>query len=325
MAQRIDWDSQLGRRLRLRELHVLMTAVRLGSMAKAARELGVSQPAVSEAVADLEHALGVNLLDRTPQGVEPTPYGSALIKRSIAAFDELRQGIRDIEFLAGTSAGEVSIGCPESIAAGFLQPIIAQFCGDYSGVILDVETVNTQTFLPMLRERSLDLALARDGWPLDQKHMVEDLNIEMVFDDFLLVAVGRDHRLATKSQVALSDLVDEPWILSQKDRWNYQIVAEAFASRGLSPPKVQMTTISVHLRAEMAATARFVTTFPRSVLLLHAERLKLKILPVDLPMRAWPIMAVTLKDRTLSPLVERFLDRTRSVGQLLSGQSQPGV
>ena len=113
MAQRIDWDSQLGRRLRLRDLHVLMTVAKLGSMAKAAAELGVSQPAVSEVIADLENALGVRLLDRTPQGAQPTPYGAALLKRAINAFDELRQGIREIEFLADDSAGEIRIGCPE--------------------------------------------------------------------------------------------------------------------------------------------------------------------------------------------------------------------
>ena len=84
MPPRIDWDSQLGRRMRLRDLHVFATTVRLGSMAKAAKELGVSQPAVSEVIAELEHTLGVQLLDRVPRGVEPTVYGSALLRRSVA-------------------------------------------------------------------------------------------------------------------------------------------------------------------------------------------------------------------------------------------------
>src|SRR5712672_3597837 len=97
---RIDWESQIGRRLRLRDLHVFSTVVRLGSMGKAAQALGVTQPAVSEVIADLEHALGVRLLDRAPQGVEPTQYGDALLKRSIAVFDELKQSVRDIEHLA---------------------------------------------------------------------------------------------------------------------------------------------------------------------------------------------------------------------------------
>src|ERR1700741_543299 len=99
MAPKIDWESQIGRRLRFRDLHVLSVVVQRGSMAKAATQLGVSQPAVSEVIADLEHALGVRLLDRSPQGVEPTMFGKAVLKRSAAVFDELKQTVRDIESL----------------------------------------------------------------------------------------------------------------------------------------------------------------------------------------------------------------------------------
>jgi DNA-binding transcriptional LysR family regulator len=106
MLRKIDWESQIGRRLKLRDLHVFSTVVQRGSMAKAARHLGVSHPAVSEVIADLEHALGVRLLDRSAQGIEPTIYGGALLKRSVAVFDELKQTIRDIEFLRpSTSVG----------------------------------------------------------------------------------------------------------------------------------------------------------------------------------------------------------------------------
>ena len=289
-------------------------------MAKAAAELGVSQPAVSEVVADLESALGVRLLDRTPQGVQPTPYGTALLKRAVTAFDELRQGIREIEFISDASSGEIRVGCPESVAAAFLQPIIHQFEEDHPRAMLDIDTVNTLTFAPRLRDRTLNLALARAGWPLDEPHLVEDLNIETVFDDALHVAVDRNHPLARKQRVELSDLAGEPWVLTGKDSWNYQVIAEAFEANRLSPPDIHMKTLSVHLRAEMAATGRFVTTFPRSVLLLHADRLKLKVLPLDLPTRSWSILAVTLKNRTLSPIVERFLDCARSVGKRLSRQ-----
>jgi DNA-binding transcriptional LysR family regulator len=98
MLRKIDWERQIGRRMRLRDLHVFSAVVEHGSMAKAATKLGVSQPAVSEVIADLEHMLGVRLFDRSPRGIEPTIYGVALLKRSSAAFDELRQSIRDIEF-----------------------------------------------------------------------------------------------------------------------------------------------------------------------------------------------------------------------------------
>jgi DNA-binding transcriptional LysR family regulator len=65
-------------------------------------------------IAELEQALGVRFLDRGARGVEPTMYGRALLTRSNAAFDELRQSVRDIEFLADPTVGEVRIGCQTS-------------------------------------------------------------------------------------------------------------------------------------------------------------------------------------------------------------------
>ena len=108
------WEARIGRRLRLRDLHVLLTTVQCGSMAKAARRLAVSQPAISKAIADLEHTLGVRLLDRGPRGIETTVYGNALIRRGLAVFGELRQAVNEIEFIANPTAGEVRIGCNES-------------------------------------------------------------------------------------------------------------------------------------------------------------------------------------------------------------------
>src|SRR4029434_2721807 len=99
------------------DLHILSAVVQWGSMAKAATHLAMSQPAVSEAIASLENALRVRLLDRSSKGIEPTIYADALLKRGHVVFDELRQGIRDIEFLADPKAGEVRVGCPETLAA----------------------------------------------------------------------------------------------------------------------------------------------------------------------------------------------------------------
>ena len=93
-------SDRIGRRMKLQDLHVLMTVVQAGSMGKAARHLNTTQPAISRSIADLEHALGVRLLDRHRQGVEPTDYGRALLDGGVAVFDDLRQGVKNIEFLA---------------------------------------------------------------------------------------------------------------------------------------------------------------------------------------------------------------------------------
>jgi len=107
----MDWSEQrLGRHLKLRDLNVLLTVARCGSMGKAAAQLAVSQPAISKAISEMEASLRVKLLDRSPRGVEPTIYARALLDRGLNAFDELRQAVQHIEFLADPTAGEVRIG-----------------------------------------------------------------------------------------------------------------------------------------------------------------------------------------------------------------------
>lgn len=318
MTKTIDWASQIGRRVTLRDLHVFLTVVQRGSMAKAAAQLGVSQPAVSGVIAGLEHALGLRVLDRSRRGVEPTIYGRALLNRGMAAFDELKQAVRDMEFLADPSVGELRIGCPESISAAILPPIIQRFSDRYPGVVLQVYDVSTPTLeLPRLRERELDLVIARLIHPPADDHFGDDLNVDVLFQDQLVVAAGKQSPWASRRKIGLAELINAPWILTPPNSSHYLLLAEAFEKQGLTMPKRTLTTFSVHLRANLVASGPFVAGFPRSVLNLNAERFSLKALPINLPTRSWPVALVTLKNRTLSPVVELFLKYVRNFTQLI--------
>ena len=158
MGRRTNWEDEIGLRLRLRDLHVLFTVAQRGSMAKAATELGISQPAVSEVIAGLESALGVRLFDRHAQGVEPTIYGQALVHRSVAAFDELRQGVRDIEFLSQAAGGDIRIGCGPATCAVLLGRLIREFKSAYPNVVVHVtELPPPRRELTELRDRKHDV------------------------------------------------------------------------------------------------------------------------------------------------------------------------
>ena len=118
MGADMQVSDRVGRRLKLHDLNVLMIVVQSGSMGRAARRLNTTQPAVSRSIAELEHALGVRLLDRHRQGVEPTEYGRTLLDCAVAVFDDLRQGVKNIEFLADPTVGEISIGGNDAIISG---------------------------------------------------------------------------------------------------------------------------------------------------------------------------------------------------------------
>jgi DNA-binding transcriptional LysR family regulator len=307
MSKRPGWEVQIGRRLRLRDLHAFFTVAQCGSMAKAAEQLGVSQPAISKVIADLEFAFGVRLLDRGRNGVAPTRYGDALLKRSLAAFDELKQSVRDIEFLANPTKGDVKLQCHESIAATILPHIIRRFSAIYPHVVLQVDHVATTTTmaLPALRSRECDFILGRPHMPLAD----EDLNVESLFDDTLVVVAGTHSRLAQRRKIDLAELVDEPWILQAPHTGNYRRLNEAFQARGLAMPEAVLVTLSLPLIIDFLANGPFITAYPRSGV-IHSS---LKVLPVDLPGRPWPVVITTLRNRTLSPVVERFIECAREV------------
>src|SRR5262249_1652632 len=138
MKKRSEWETRIGSRVRLRDLHILLTVAAQGSMIKAAAQLHVSQPAISDAIATLEAAVAVRLLDRSRRGVEPTRYGSLLLRYGQLAIDDLRQGMKEIEFLADPTAGEVRVACTDTIVNGSLVPIIQRLGEKYPRVRLHV-------------------------------------------------------------------------------------------------------------------------------------------------------------------------------------------
>jgi molybdenum-dependent DNA-binding transcriptional regulator ModE len=172
--------GQLGRRLKLRDLQILAAVVQWGSMAKAASHLAMSQPAVSESVANLEDALRVRLLDRSARGIQPTLYAYALLKRGRVVFDELRQALSDLEFLANPTVGEVRVSAGDTLAARLLPEVISRLSRRHPDIVVRVVQANAdrQEFRE-LRERTIDVALARTS----RSFAEEDLEVEILFDE----------------------------------------------------------------------------------------------------------------------------------------------
>jgi DNA-binding transcriptional LysR family regulator len=301
MPRKLDSDSQIGRRLTLRDLHLFLTVVQQGSMAKAAAQLGISQPSVSEVIADLERALDARLFDRRPRGVEPTLYGKALLKRTRAAFDELRQGVSEIECLADPTLGEVRIGCPPAAAATFLLHLIHKFSETYPKVVMRVSELPAVASYSVLRERTNDLHLEWCVPPFSRDDAGNDVNVEYLFDDHLVIVAGLHSRWVRRRKIDLAELYTEPWMLGPPNTANYTHVAEAFRARGLAMPKIALETLSVPLRIHLLVNGRFIGAMPRSL----ASQSPVKILPVELTVRPWPFAIFTLKDRTLNPAVDR--------------------
>jgi DNA-binding transcriptional LysR family regulator len=314
MGAVMQLSDRIGNRMKLQDLHVLMTVVQAGSMGKAAQILNTTQPNISRSIGELEQALGVRLLDRHRQGIEPTEYGRALLDCGAAVFDDLRQGVKNIAFLADPTAGELRIGTTTFLAASFVSALVDRLSRRYPRIVFHLVTGYTETLHRELAERNVDLLIIRGSGPIADPRY----DFEFLFDDSYVVAAGAQNQWARRRRIEIAELVNELWVLPPRDSVIGSIVMDAFRASGLDYPRVSVVTDCPHMRISLLATGRFVTIFPASAFRFLTKRSELKVLPVELPMARRPNGIVTLKNRALSPVAQIFIDCAREVAKPLA-------
>jgi DNA-binding transcriptional LysR family regulator len=257
----MDSNNRIGKRIKLRDLHVLQAAVEAGSMMKAATDLAITQPAVSYAIGEIEHALGVPLLDRTSQGVTPTVYGRALLARSAVVFNELRLGINEINSLADPAVGEVRIGTTPPMSA-VASAVLNRMIPVYPRMTFDLSVAPTDALLRQLRQREVELVISR----LADGVRDEDLSIETLFHDELAVICSKRNKWARRRNVGLKDLVAEPWVFPHPTGFLTQVIRRAFEHQGLEMPRASVTTTSTYALSVLVGNGPFLAVHPTAML-----------------------------------------------------------
>jgi LysR family cyn operon transcriptional activator len=171
-----------------------------------------------------------------------------------------------------------------------------------------------QTRMPRyqeLRERYVDLVLGPVIKSLDD----EELEGEPLFDDRLIVATGNRNPWARRRAVALAELIDEPWCILPVDTVVGAGAANAFRASGLDLPRKSVVSVSVQLQIGLLATQRFLTVIPGSLVHFSGRRFSIKGLPIKLPIRPVPVGILTLKNRTINPAAQLFIQTAREVVQ----------
>jgi DNA-binding transcriptional LysR family regulator len=305
--------EQIGRRLKLRHLNVLLAVIEEGSMVKAAERLAITQPVVSKTISDLENLVGVRLLDRGPQGIEPTLYGRALLKRSVSIFDDLMASINELESLADPGTGEVRIGCTEAAGAAIVPSMISRLSRQYPRMTFEVFLADPATLLDRyLRGRRVDLIVGPFTPDTD-----DDIKVTVLHQrDRLQVVSGPSNPWVNRRKVALSDLCNEPWVLPPPSHPVGAMVIKAFRQIGLQPPRNVVTVTSAQFTTRLIADGRFLGVLASAGLKdpFHA----LEPVRVELPKTTWTMGIATLKDRTLGPTTELFIGQALEFVKLLA-------
>jgi DNA-binding transcriptional LysR family regulator len=252
----------------------------------------LSQPAISKAVSDLEHTLGAPLLERFSRGVELTESGRLLVERAKIIFDEVRQGISDVENVSDPARGTVRIGTTEPVS-GIVSAVISRLALQYPGLSYEVKISDLDTLIGELRERRHDVLVSR----LDTPRLAEDLTVQPLFKSPLAVLASKGHPLLVRKKLELGDLMEQQWTLSPPDSFLGRTVVDLFRRRKLPVPSAVVTTISIHMRLNLLASGRFLTMLPSQMLQHSSNRTWLRALDVDLSDSSQPIALIKLKRR----------------------------
>jgi DNA-binding transcriptional LysR family regulator len=298
----------VARRVTLRELRLLLAVARSGSMLKAATEIGLTQPALSKSIAELERTVGVRLFDRTNRGVTPTPHGEVLLRRAAGVFEELRQAVDELGSLTDANRGELRIGGTPTMCAGLLPRIISAVRSNRPRFQFHVAELESGKLASDIVGRSLDLGLGRG-------HVIGDndqLAFERLFDDRLFIVAGAQHPLAGRRSITLEETARHPWVLPPAAGPVTAHLEGEFRRQKLHLPESPVTTMSMLVRYELIATNSFLTVMYGSVLRFGNAPRSLRVLPVDLS-SGIPIGIFHLKNRTLTPAAEVFIQATREL------------
>ena len=303
----------VNQRLRLQHLKFVISVAEWGSMARAAKHLAVSQPVVSKVIADLENMLGVPLFDRSSRGVEPTSYGRALLKRSIALFDDLTTSVDEIKFMANPASGELRIGSTEPLLAGPGAAVMKRLWQRYPGVNFRIVEADSATLLNRdLPERHIELALV----PLLSSFANKELDATILFKDRLCVVVGKKSPCAHRRGITLADLLDQPWCVAPSSVGT--LLTDAIRASNLNMPRVAFTTTTSHLLLQLLESGEFVGHFGERLLQFFVDRFAVKILPIELPVEPFAVAIVRVKNRSISPLARLFIDCAREITEPLT-------
>src|SRR5262249_23489253 len=177
------------------------------------------------------------------------------------------------------------------------------------------ETADAVTLLHELRERNVEVVIARMSGPVAQA----DMNAEALYYAPMVVVAAKTNPWTRRRKIKLAELVKERWTLLPQGSLTWSLFVEAFRAKGLEPPPATVTTRSLHLRTSLLATGRFLTVLPRYILNDSGKHPSLKVVPVELRDIQGSIAIITLKNRTLSPLARLFIEHTRVVAKQIAG------
>ncbi len=297
--------------MELRQLRYFREIVRHANFGRAADALGVTQPALSKSMRALEQELGVELLERSANGVVVTPFGRILGEYAATICTELDRAVEEIRALNGRSSGLVRVGGSTTVLRYFMPEVLRQLQPRYPDIEVSVIEGLRDDLTAALRSGELDLALSLS---LDDATMAE-FAVERLLGDTIAVVASRDHPLAAQTDVTLADLVPYRWVLPNRREHERQSLFDLFRVSGLPIPKVAVQTGSSVLMAALMQGQHHLSYLPQSLRKLDPVFADLTPLPLALHGGDTEMWLLTRRRSVQLPATRAFIAAVREIAQ----------
>jgi DNA-binding transcriptional LysR family regulator len=300
---RQDSTPQLLNRLRMRQIALILAIEDRRTLRAAAGQLGLTQPAATKMLHELENALGQSLFDRVGRGLQLNAAG----ERVTGYFRSIRGSMealnRELGELRLGSAGKFSVGSIMAASPGRLTEALLGLKALFPLLAIEIAVDTSDRLLGQLREGVLEVVIGR---------LVGHPGIECAFkaieDEGLAVVVGNEHPLARKRRVEFEALLDHPWILQPPGSPMRDVIEREFREHHVPLPKGLIETGSILTTINLIRHSALVAVIPEAVARRDAEHGVLHIVPYRMRHKLEAYGSLVRKDRPLSKPAERFLE-----------------
>ena len=286
--------------MKFNQLRDFVAVARAGSIHQAARNLGLSQPALTKSIHQLEKELGTPLFERTAQGAMLNAFGKRFLRRAEVAANELSRGQDELAQLLGGQSGRVSLALSATPSLLFLPAALTAFRRSYPTVHVRIVEGILPVMLPELRDSQLDFVMA----PKPDKPIGAEFSVSPLFVHRRVVVGRRDHPLHHAR--SLAELKDAEWISTSAAGPRSTELDEVFRARGLPAPKANVQCESLMALVSLLANTDHLALLPEQWLSATVTSQLLSKLEVNEEISSPAICLIQRKDLPLTPAAEAF-------------------
>ena len=289
------------------QLRLIVELAEQRQLQLAADAMGLTQPAASRMLAEVERMAGAVLFLRQPKGMEPTEAGVVVVRRARAILREMRSMAAEVQALEGGLGGSVRVGAVTGPAVGLLVPAVRALKRAAPEAEVTVDVAPSRELLRQLSAGEIDFALGRVLPEFDSRLF----EVHPMRDEKLALLVRQGHPLARAASVTLTQLMDYEWIMQDRGAPIREATLEAFATVGLAEPKNIVGSPSLLFMIAYLSRSDAVAAMSEEVAQLLTRppvAVGFAVLPLPREVRVSPYYLLSLRRRPLSPVALRLRD-----------------